>query len=179
MPLFGHKLCDICNKNRATIKLSRIDAEQLTEMLICQECNSEHNPLHRRTEDAGAALQGLFAQLVKGQESEEERATAGVACSTCGLSFEDYRKTFLLGCPTCYESFAEPLTADLRKFHGDTRHAGKIPRGQAAQIEQEVTLTNLRRQLSESIRREDFEAAAHLRDQIHRLEQEEGGERDG
>ena len=29
MVLFGHKLCEICSKNRATIKLTRVDDGQV------------------------------------------------------------------------------------------------------------------------------------------------------
>ncbi len=171
MALFGHKLCDLCGTNRATIKLTRVDGEQVSEMLICPSCAAEKSPLHRRSDDM-ATVQSLFANLIKEKSGEEaakpEPATA--TCRGCGLAFEAYRKTFLLGCPACYESFADALAVDLRKIHGDVRHLGKVPPGQAVEVRQEITVAELRQRLASAIECEDFEAAARLRDQIRLLE---------
>lgn len=177
MALFGHKLCDLCNKARATVKITRIDPGEIKEMLVCQSCASEHSPLHRRSEEAGAGLQALFANLLKEKEAEEAAARPGekpATCATCGLPFDTYRKTFLLGCPACYESFEEALLADLRKIHGDTHHRGKCPKGQAADIQRQANLAVLRQRLSEAIAREDFEAAARIRDQLRAAERGQG-----
>ena len=178
MPLFGQRKCDLCNKNPATIKYSRIDGGQVREMLICAVCASEHSPLHRRAEAEAGGLKSLFATLLKEKGMMEAGAKADAApqtCSVCGMTFESYRRKCLLGCSGCYESFAEPLMADLRKIHGAIHHRGKVPEGQAQAIHQQSTIVGLRRQLSEAVEREDFEAAAHLRDQIHGLENEEKG----
>ena len=90
------------------------------------------------------------------------------------MPFETYRKTFLLGCAGCYDSFSDALLVDLRKIHGETHHLGKAPKGQAKApaIRAVVTPAGLRQRLAEAIAREDFEAAAQLRDQIRALEKE-------
>lgn len=175
MVLFGHKLCEICNKNRATLKLTRVDDGNVTEAWICQACAGEHSPLQKKSEETTAGLQSLFANLLKekggeeaAQKVEPERAT----CTACGMAFETYRKTFLLGCEECYESFEEALLSDLRKIHGDTRHVGKVPPGQEQQVRQQVTVAELRRDLNEAIAQEDFEKAAELRDRIRDLERD-------
>jgi protein arginine kinase activator len=173
MVLFGHKLCEICSKNRATIKLTRVDDGQVTEALICQSCAGEHSPLQKKSDEAAAGLQSLFANLLKEKSGEEAAAKVEpepATCTACGMSFETYRKTFLLGCERCYESFEEALLGDLRKIHGDTRHVGKIPHGQERRVRQQVTVAELRRELNEAIGREDFERAAQLRDRIRALE---------
>jgi protein arginine kinase activator len=169
--LFGHKLCDLCSKNRATIKYTRVEDSQVTELLICQSCAAEQSPLHRKSEEA-TGLQSLFAHLLKDKAAEEAGAKIGgetTHCRQCGLAFETYRKTFLLGCPGCYDSFAEALAVDLRKIHGDVHHLGKIPKTQAHAVEQQRTAHTLRQRLAEAIAREDFEAAAQLRDQIRHV----------
>jgi protein arginine kinase activator len=173
MALFGHKLCDICNKNRATVKLTRVDPGGVKELLICQSCASEYSPLHRKSEEIGPGFQALFSSLLNksGEEAAAPAETEGAACSVCGLPFETYRKTFLLGCASCYDSFADALLADLRKIHGETRHLGKCPQGQSKEIKDQVAIAALRQQLGDAVAREDFEAAARLRDQIRDLEQ--------
>ncbi|MBN1476500.1 UvrB/UvrC motif-containing protein [Candidatus Sumerlaeota bacterium] len=175
MALHGHRLCDICNKARATIKYTRIDGDQVREMLICQACASEHSPLHRHSEAEVGGLQKLFSTLLKEKGASELAAKVEPTecCSVCGTPFETYRKTFLLGCPGCYESFADALTIDLRKIHGAITHRGKVPEGQAEEIEQRETIVGMKRQLAEAVEREDFEAAAHLRDRIRDMEREE------
>jgi protein arginine kinase activator len=174
MVFFGHKLCDICNKNRATIKMTQVDDGQVTELMICQSCNADHNPLHRRPEEAGEGVQSLFENLLseKGMKEAGGKADQEIGtCSACGLDFATYRKTFLLGCADCYTSFEAALLNDLRKIHGDTRHAGKVPSGLEERVEQETTAAELRRQLAQAVQSEDYERAVELRDQIRALEQ--------
>lgn len=176
MALLGHKLCDICNKNRATIKLTRIDDDKTTEHLICQSCAVQISPLHKKSEEALFNLQGLFSNLFQSPDESAAKVTdSPEVCSACQTKFETYRKTFLLGCPECYTSFEEPLLADLRKIHGDIRHAGKAPKGHTPQqVTGKEEIAGLRRQLRDAVADEDFETAAELRDRIRRLEEESG-----
>ena len=136
-------------------------------------------------------LFGLIQQILHQQEGggeAEEQVVDGPVCSNCHLSYEQYRKTLLLGCSECYNSFEELLIKDLRKFHGAVSQEGEaIPMAEEAAAKLSPTTTkappkkspvttvtmkeNLSRQLAEAIKEENFERAAALRDAIRKLEQ--------
>lgn len=100
----------------------------------------------------------------------EEAVFSQAECPDCGLKFVDFRNSGRLGCARDYEIFREELTPLLENIHGEPRHCGKSPRRlpQAKQTESE--LTKLRTELKQAVAREDYEAAARLRDQIRTLE---------
>jgi protein arginine kinase activator len=73
-----------------------------------------------------------------------------------------------LGCENDYEAFQQELIPLLENIHGDTRHAGKIPRRRGISQKDLVTL---RKRLQQAIQVEDYEAAAQLRDLIKQAEE--------
>jgi len=183
MGLFQHRPC-VCGKNRATIKVTKIGEDgSLEELWVCSECAAEMSPLQQRPEGEVADLQA-FLEILKGKAEAAAKPGDVPAseseiepCPSCGMTFEHYRKTFLLGCADCYEAFADALTTDLRKIHGATRHVGAAPTGLAAEtVERVMTVSDLKRQLRRAVEAEDFEEAARLRDEIRRLEESGSGE---
>ena len=94
-----------------------------------------------------------------------------IKCSRCGLSYSDFRKTFQLGCSQCYKTFKEQLEPMLRRIHGSIIHKGKVP--SKAPVKAEVPkdeIKELKTKLAEAIKREEYEEAARLRDEIRTLE---------
>ena len=71
-----------------------------------------------------------------------------------------------LGCPDCYQTFAEALEGLLKTMHKGTRHVGKVPESLRQTRDLSDRLTLLQKKLSKAIEDEDFEEAALLRDQI-------------
>ena len=67
--------------------------------------------------------------------------------------------------------FSEPLDDLLKRLHGSNRHTGKVPQGAAQQGSTSLRLAMLGREMERAVSREDFEAAARLRDEIKKLEQ--------
>ena len=69
-------------------------------------------------------------------------------------------------------SFAEPLKVLLKEMQGASKHAGKASpnaaRSMDAKRRQDET-SALKRRLDEALRRENYEDAAKLRDQLKRL----------
>lgn len=47
-----------------------------------------------------------------------------LACPVCGTRYCDYRRTGLLGCPSCYDIFKEQLLPTIRNIHGKDTHIG-------------------------------------------------------
>jgi protein arginine kinase activator len=75
-----------------------------------------------------------------------------------------------LGCSQCYETFKEGLIPLLKKIHGSTQHAGSSPKKKTKKKRKfSGKIQELKEQLDEAIKKEDFEEAARLRDKIKEL----------
>ena len=162
--------CDICAKKKATVHLTEIVDEQMTEMHLCEDCAREKSIQMEQQFGLADLLAGLadFGKQVKDTD------TVKVKCATCGLTYEEFRKFGRLGCSECYSSFNDQLGVLLKKIHGSIRHLGKTPLKMPAVAKEKTdpidALQDLKNQLQEAIRGENFEKAAALRDKIHELE---------
>jgi len=171
-------LCDICGKSQATVHLTEIIDEQMTELHLCESCAKEKGAQmekHFGLSDllAGLADIGEAPELAKAQEQQ---------CPACGLLFSEFKRTGRFGCAQCYEAFKDQLLPLLRRIHGSIKHAGKPTtmrppapvkpvRGAEAQILQ------LKAKLLKAVEMEEFEEAAGLRDQIKELEAKRRGKK--
>lgn len=168
--------CDICSKKKATVHLTEIVDEQMTEMHLCEDC--AHQKSAQMEQQFGLA--DLLAGLSSGTAKDPKEGT--LVCSTCALNYEDFRKFGRLGCTQCYASFKEHLSGLLKKIHGSSRHLGKMPYSLKSKMSPDVAiatppallasenLEDLRKQLHNAIAGEDFEKAAMLRDKIKDME---------
>ena len=164
-------LCDICGKKKATVHLTEIVDDQMTEMHLCDECAREKSVQMEQQFGLADLLAGLsdFGKQVKDYEKVK------LECSNCRMNYEDFKKFGRLGCSECYTAFRDHLAALLKKIHGSNRHFGKAPvRLSPAEGEKPKTLDDLRKQLHQAIQIEDFEKAAELRDKIRAWEKEKG-----
>ncbi|MFH1621668.1 MAG: UvrB/UvrC motif-containing protein [Candidatus Omnitrophota bacterium] len=169
-------LCDICSKNQATVHLTEIVDEQMTELHLCEEC-AKHKSIQMEQQ---FGLSDLLGGLVDFGKNFEGKENAKVKCPSCNLSYEDFKKVGRLGCSNCYVSFIKFLTPLLKRIHGSSIHIGKVPRylASAEMITKrepkkpKIELQDLKLKLQETIRSENFEEAARLRDQIRALEEQ-------
>ena len=168
-------LCS-CGKKEATIHLTEIINSQVTELHLCEVCAKEQGtdfkqflaPLQLGLPD----LAGMFSKamgLAPGQEMK---------CSSCGMNMADFEKAGRLGCGACYQTFAPYLLPLIKRIHRHDHHVGKFPKSQAAdksKIEKPKVsdLMLLRRKLNECIKKEAYEDAAKLRDQIQKKEKQQ------
>jgi len=162
--------CDICGKKKATVHLTEIVDEQMTEMHLCEECARQKSVQMEQQFGLADLLAGLsdFGKQVKEYEKVK------LECSQCGLNYDDFKKFGRLGCSECYTAFRDNLSSLLKKIHGSSRHLGKSPEGSAAPGEQKPqTLEDFKKQMQAAIQAEDFEKAAELRDKIRLLEKEQ------
>lgn len=121
-----NKKCMKCGKP-ATHKFVKIDKDQIYDMYYCEEHASEKSPYQK----SKIPLSEILASFLSQEQGQLQEALSGtsIRCSSCGLRFDMYRKTLMLGCPDCYENFSEQLLPELRKFHGNIRHTGRKPGG--------------------------------------------------
>jgi protein arginine kinase activator len=91
-------------------------------------------------------------------------------CPSCGITYEDFRKTGRLGCPQDYQVFREKLLPLLESIHSEKEHIGKSPRCHPSSSRRVEELSILRKKLQQAVQREAYEEAARLRDQIRTIE---------
>jgi protein arginine kinase activator len=130
---------------------------------LCEACSREKGV----TDPTGFALADLLLGL--GAAEEIERGHTGQRCPACGFTQADFKKTGRLGCPECYDTFAEGLDSLLRAMHKGTRHAGKIPANLQKALQTEAELRSLQEELDRAVSTENYESAAELRDRIRQL----------
>jgi len=163
-------LCDICGKNQATVHLTEIIDDQMTELHLCEQCAREKS-MHVEQQFGLADLLAGLSQL--GGKAAIEKDMVGLMCPNCHITYEDFRKAGRLGCGNCYNTFRKYLAPLLRKIHGSTRHTGKRPLLKAKKEVKrlrEEGITELRAKLQKAVEAEEYEEAARLRDKIRALE---------
>lgn len=174
-------LCDQCKQAPATVHITQVVNDVRREMHLCEQCAAQVTGdvgLVWPTFSFNKLLGGLLAQEgVSGLAAAAP--SAGGRCPNCGLTFADFRRLGLLGCSECYVTFERQLEPVLRRLHGGTAHAGKVPLRQAGQLRVQRELERLRQELHEAIGKEEYERAAALRDRIRVLERQEQSERSG
>jgi len=120
-----NKKCMKCNKP-ATHKFVKVESGQIFDMYFCQEHAAERSPYQKPKVPISEILASLLSQE---QAAAPTEAEGQLKCRTCGMPYAMYKKTLILGCAECYDSFQELLQPELRKFHGNVHHLGRKPGG--------------------------------------------------
>lgn len=172
--------CERCKQRPATVHVTKVINNHKTESHLCAVCAQQSGI------DSGKELGFLFEpnfsfhHLLAGLlENEFGLQKGGLTayqgttekCPTCGLTFSDFRKLGLLGCADCYRVFGEFLEPLLRRVHGNITHTGKVPKRTGGKVRIKKEIEALRRELQDAIRREAYEEAAKLRDEIRAKEE--------
>lgn len=155
--------CQRCSK-QATFHITDIDRGQVKEYHLCDEHARQHVA---PSDDATAEI---ATGTKSGKPAREPTPADKRACPYCQLSFQEFKNSGRLGCPHDYEVFRDDLMPLLENIHSHTRHEGKSPRRAPKSSQRQSDLIELRKQLKQAIEIEDYEAAAHLRDQIKAFE---------
>ncbi len=163
-------VCELCKQAQATVHLTEIVNEQMTELHLCEACANQKGAQVESHFGLADLLSGL-SDYGKTQEPEE---VSTKACQACGMTYDDFRKVGRLGCAECYPTFKRSLGSLLKRIHGSPIHLGKSPMRliKPAKVAKSE-LADLKRKLEHAIEGEAFEEAAQLRDQIRRIEQQE------
>lgn len=166
-------LCNVCNKNEATVHLTEIVNDKMTKLHLCEDCAKEKGA--EMEEHFG--MSDLLAGLADLSSSVEPGAASSIKCALCGFTYQDFKKTGRLGCGDCYEAFKKQLDPLLKRIHGANRHIGKVPLMVGKTVKENKTLQELKAQIEKAIAAEEFEEAARLRDAIKELEGNSGNKK--
>jgi protein arginine kinase activator len=166
--------CQKCNKP-ATYHITDLDPDSPGKFYEFHFCD-EHALQHLTPASAGSESISV-GQLAKdlsgaGGTGREGSAADKLTCPICQVTFAEFRNTGRLGCPHDYEVFRDELMPLLENIHGETRHAGKVPRRSPRSGQHQTSMIRLRNELKRAIAAEDYEAAARIRDDIRKQDQE-------
>lgn len=170
-------LCQNCNKKEASTHYKEVINNQMTELHLCEECAREKG-FDFSSFFLANLLGGLAEAMGKPKAPPVTSKEDKVKCSQCGLTYLQFKQSGRLGCSQCYEGFKEPLILILRKIHGGITHMGKVPVGIGQEVETKREILRLKQKLDSAVKREAFEEAAKIRDQIRELQGKIGGEKE-
>jgi protein arginine kinase activator len=155
-------LCCLCKQREATVHLTQIlEGEKMQKMDLCDECAKE-----KGVTDGTFSFADMMLGLGVSQEMEAASSGGELKCSRCGFTQADFKKAGRLGCAACYDTFAEGLEGLLKTMHKGTRHKGKAPLASRGSQSLREKIAALQKQLDKAVGEEDFEQAAHMRDEI-------------
>jgi len=158
--------CDRCD-NPATVHEVRIVKGKSVEKHLCEACAQKEGL--SPSVQAPVQLAKFFIAHAP-QLSAQQARQQDLVCPRCGLRWSEFRQHGLLGCSTCYDAFAEQLLPLIeRAQEGAVEHVGKTPRRAGADIARQQRVRQLRRELAEALKAEEYERAAELRDAIQAL----------
>jgi protein arginine kinase activator len=158
--------CSHCKKP-ASVTYKEIAAGFITCTDMCEDCPILQSKLTGK------------ASIEKKKPSEKD---TGLCCASCGTSFEAIQTGNPLGCSECYLVFEELILQDLHnmkllpsritgisyKKKSQPLHIGKSP-SPSVEVPASPKLTALNEALNEALKKENYEQAAWLRDQIKDL----------
>lgn len=159
-------LCQVCGKNDATVHFTKIINGNIEEIHLCSSCAKENKDLEFNF-DFPFSFQKLFTGLIDSVQDKGEQEK-DITCE-CGLTYKEFLESGKFGCAKCYDTFSGDMDSLLKGIHGHNRHEGKIPSGTKDKMLQKRAIESLKSELEQSIKIEDFERAAYLRDEIKKL----------
>jgi len=162
-------ICQVCGEREATFHSKEMINGQVKELHLCEICAKEKG-LSETFFMPSFSLSNLMAGLTELEVPLSQETS--VSCPHCGLSYEDIKRTGKIGCGSCYQALKEYLTPLLERIQGKVRHFGKVPRRGKVKDQRERRIYELRKELEKLVRKEEYERAAELRDEIRRLEKE-------
>lgn len=161
-------LCDACKKNEATVHLTQIVENKMQTIDLCEACSKAKGVDDPTGFSLASLLVGLGVSQEEAATSAPVEAAEDLRCPKCGFTAADFKKAGRLGCPECYDTFAEQLDGLLKTMHKGTKHTGKVP-GTLRYRDMAEKVRQLQFELDNAIKSEDFERAAVLRDEIKKL----------
>ncbi len=173
-------LCNICNKNTATIHIQEVINGAKKSLHICQGC-ADSKGLNVAAIN-GANLAELFKSVAKtavtpnqlsvnpNQDTNITIQPDLVICSSCLWDNEKLKKTGKLGCPECYKVFSGILELSIPRLHRGFLHIGKKPNSSThGRNEAMVDIFRLQMRLDKLVQAEKYEEAVLVRDKIKDL----------
>ncbi|MCL2565683.1 MAG: UvrB/UvrC motif-containing protein [Defluviitaleaceae bacterium] len=167
--------CNRCHHNEASVYIEQSINGELTSAHLCSECAFSQNMnvgTGTPPNQAFHAIHSFWFGPEGSSKTYKSQRTGAKICDICGLSFNEFKKTSMLGCASCYKAFEPELLGVFKKVQPGTRHIGKIPKVMGKTFMKDRKIAALELELQGFIASEEYEEAAKTRDQIRLLKSE-------
>jgi len=157
-------ICERCGKEPATVLVRKVSGAGDQDLHVCKACSEE---LGAAPTAQGGMLSDPLTILFQSMEETKESAAV---CPGCGMGYDRFKETGRLGCARCYDTFQAELGLLLRRIHGATRHAGKVPLREGKEYDQAAVIKRINNEIERAVVSEDYERAAKLRDRLKQMD---------
>lgn len=149
-------ICQQCKKRPATVNFIDTVGGEKVALHLCEQCYKyKYGEFESVMSDA--ILSGLLGEAAPAKNK---------VCRVCGMRFEEYERTGLLGCSSCYDVFKDELMPSIERIQGKTRHVGKEGGDHSAEHDLRLRLKALQEQLEAALTRGDYPSASRLNRQM-------------
>ncbi len=159
-------ICKRCMKNVATVKFTEVVDGNAVQHHLCRDCYQEFQ--HEAP--------GFSVEVPKPRRSAPRRRAAAARrtdtarCASCGTSLNRIFETAEVGCAACYSTYGKEIESILEALHRGLAHRGKSFKCDDARARLAKELQTKRLLLRSTLKAENYEEAARLRDEIAALE---------
>jgi len=164
--------CEVAScENEATVHLTEIRDGKKHEMHLCERCAAEKGLPGKSHFSISDLLAGIASQAQTATQQPRSRKGKESSCPVCTTTISQFQSSGRFGCPECYTTFREDVQGLVEKIHDSSQHIGKVPKRVSSEISLQKDIRQLQVELKRSIKREDYEKAAAIRDQIRQMEE--------
>lgn len=170
--------CQNCGKNDANFKYTEVTNGLKKELNLCEECARKLG-LDNFSFNIPIDFSSFFGDFLNEYEDTDFMPmltkTNQLKCDMCNMTYDEFMNTGKFGCANCYNVFAEKIEPVLKRLHGNTNYIGRRAKDNShiEKIEidaQNSELEELKKRLKLTIKEENYEEAAVLRDKIKQIE---------
>ena len=164
--------CEHCKATKAVIHFTQIVNNEQITFHLCEPCAKVRglkNTENFSSFPVGEFLSEVGANVFKGTDG---KTASSKECSFCGATYDNFQRSGKIGCAQCYFTFEEEVGILLRRIQGSQQHVGissQVARKPVPTNEQKK-VRELKKELEACVRKEEYERAAKLRDEIKSLE---------
>lgn len=177
--------CDICKKNEASIHIQEVINNNIKTLHICEECSKAYG-FKNGILNIGYNLMDFFEKFDPFKINEDSKEPIKkdkikkiaiedesiIKCLECGTSYDEFLEKGKFGCSFCYTAFKDQIKPVIRRIHGKITHKGKVPEKYKQTIKIMNHLKILNNRMKIAVKKENFEKAAQIRDEIQKVMKE-------
>ena len=158
-------ICKACGRDCAETYIVETNGER-TEVNVCPDCYALLYPAQAK--DSFRFLDGAEARQKK-------------VCPACGMKFEEFENTGLLGCADCYKTFRAELLPTIRFIQWGIKHYGNLPNRIAEtrydMVRELVKEQNtLQTEITHALKAQDFDKVQRLKRRMSEIKKILSGE---
>ena len=131
--------CQRCKEREANVQImQQIAGKKPQTFMLCDVCARELGismptfPMTGKVSSNPFAVMGNIFQSDFGLGADEVSEKPAYRCSKCKMTFEEFKRTGYLGCPTCYEAFASQMDPVFTRTQMGKKHVGRKPGSKSA-----------------------------------------------